>query len=123
MPLLGPVIDHYLWPNLPIERSRLRDPSFGGVFYFIATANLILGIVSTIGLCLFKRWARITTIVGTLIGLILYPFASYFISTGLKASTDSLALLLDGAVITLSFWSPLAQRFEPSKGNASPPEH
>lgn len=104
-PLVSAITNPYVLPPLLPERGHFIG------FQVLATVNLVLGLVSTFGLLAFKRWARLLNILSTGLGLAIYPLVEYFVSSGFKAATDALSLLLGGAVLAAAYCSPLAQRF------------
>lgn len=110
--LCGPAMNALFLPPLPIEHSALMFPASAPVFHALAFANMLVALVSTVGLCFYRRWARVANLVTTAIGPGLYAMASYFVDAGPKVATDSLSMLTGGAVLALAYFSPIARRFE-----------
>lgn len=74
---------------------------------------VIAGIASTIGLFLFRPWAR-TLSLGVLgIGFAVAPFIGSTLSSGLAYALLEFAATTWGAVLAIAYFSPLNQRFLP----------
>jgi len=71
----------------------------------------ITGIVGLIGLYKFKSWGRTLSLYSTIIGLVIYPFCGPTLSSGLGSAFLEMSNLLWGAVLTLSYFSSINDRF------------
>lgn len=82
------------------------------VFVILGLVIMALGIAATIGLCVFERWARPMAVVSTMLSLVLYPMSGPMLFSGVGALCFDVSIMLWGAVLAASYWSPLAERFE-----------
>ena len=107
--LLNPIF----LPPLPIAHSALVYPGSELAFGALGALNLLLGLATTVGLCLFRRWARPASLVGIALSVVSYALSAYFVDSGVKVAVDWLSALLGGAVLSIVYFSPLADRFGP----------
>ncbi|XYJ10919.1 hypothetical protein ACSUZJ_02745 [Telluria sp. B2] len=114
LPFVGLLLNALFLPQLPVPRSTLLPLMGQSMFDFLAGANLVTGIVATIGLCLFRPWSRSLSLLSIAVSVLLYAMAAYFVDSGPKVAIDWLATLLGGAVLALAYCSPIALRFAPA---------
>lgn len=100
-------------PPLPMGHSALMVPGTETVFLTLGVLNLLLGIASTVGLCLYWRWSRPASLVCILLSVITYAMSAYFVDSGVKVAVDWLSSLLGGAALSMAYFSPIALRFAP----------
>lgn len=80
---------------------------------FIVVTSLLSAIVAgLIGLFFFRRWGRNLSLYSTLASLCLYAFLGPTLQSPLESAFVELSTLLWGAVLALSYWSPVAARFD-----------
>jgi hypothetical protein len=115
---VGQYINLRLLPGRSFVDLPLTSVHSGPLFHALAVLILVAGLVSSAGLLLFKSWARMLNLATTVAGLVVYPMVEYFVSAGLKVSTDELSALLGGAVLAAAYWSPISARFGPSTPSA-----
>lgn len=101
---LPTILQEYL---TQIENEEISDNT--------AIMLLIIGVMliaSTIGLWKFKNWARIIYIVITIVSLPLYPAMGPIIMNPWEAMFDNIALILEGVLIAMMFFSPIHEEFK-----------
>ena len=77
-----------------------------------ALASLFLiFVVGLVGLFNFKAWARALSLYSTLASLLLFPFAGPSLFGGLESTLGEAAAMLWGAILALSYFSPVSNRF------------
>ena len=64
-----------------------------------------------VGLFRFKRWARSLSLYSTLAGFLIAPFMGAYLSSGLETSLFDASTTLWGAVLALSYFSAVSDRF------------
>jgi hypothetical protein len=105
-----------LVPAPLLNVQELQDSSLSDVHLLsvggIAIALLIGTIVATIGLYRFRPWAPRLTLITTALTLLLTPFLGTFTQSGVAVALMELSSLLWGAVLSIAYFSPLANRFE-----------
>jgi hypothetical protein len=67
--------------------------------------------VVTYGLYNFAKWSRDVLIVGYIVGYFLAPIYGTAIQSPLSSVLGNLSTLLDGIIIGMAYFSPLAERF------------
>jgi hypothetical protein len=72
-------------------------------------AAIVAGLV---GLFRFKRWGRALSLYSTIAGLCLYLFAGPTVQSPIENVFIELSTLLWGAILALSYGSPIARRFD-----------
>ncbi|ATR79065.1 hypothetical protein [Moraxella osloensis] len=75
-----------------------------GGFAAVALAGLI-------GLFYFKRWARSLSLYSTLAGYLFAPLIGSSLYSGLELALSDGSSVLWGAILALSYFSPVSQRF------------
>ena len=73
---------------------------------------LILYIVSSAGLFLFWRPARIFYLVTTIVGLLVAPFFGPYVDSGWATMFDEAAITVSGFILALIYYSPLKDVFD-----------
>ena len=96
---------------IPIDHSKLVFESSEYLINIVVVINFLLGGVVSIGLFMFKKWSQPAAIITTCIGLCVYCFYSYFADTGFKVAGDQLSALMAGALISLAYFSSVAEEF------------
>ena len=64
-----------------------------------------------VGLFYFKRWARSLSLYSTLAGYLFAPLIGSSLYSGLESALSDGSSVLWGAVLALSYFSPVSQRF------------
>ena len=72
---------------------------------------LVIWLIGFIGLFWFKPWARQLSLFATLGSLLLIPFMGASLSSGIETALFEAATLTWGAILALSFYSSINQRF------------
>jgi len=99
-------------PALPLKHSELLSPALEPIFLGLAATNFLLGLATTVGLYSFKPWSRPASLLIIGLAVVSYSMNVYFLDAGLKVASDWLATLLIGAVLSMAYFSPIAERFE-----------
>ena len=73
---------------------------------------IILLIVSSIGLFLFWRPARILYLITIVTGLLLTPFFGPYVDAGWGTTFQEAAIIVSGIILTLIYFSPLKDLYE-----------
>lgn len=74
-------------------------------------AFIVAAIVGLVGLFRYRAWGRSLSLYTTLAGLAASPFLGPSLSSGLEASLSEAATMLLGAILALSYFSPVSKRF------------
>lgn len=102
------ILQEYL---IQVENQEMSDNTAVMLLVALVTA-LILLIVSTIGLWKFKNWARVIYIVATIAFLPLYPAMGPIVMNPWEAMFGDIALILEGILIAMMFFSPINEEFK-----------
>ena len=94
-----------------VENEEMSDNT-AIMLLITAVTILILLIASTIGLWKFKNWARIIYIVITIVFLPLYPAMGPIVMNPWEAMFGDIALILEGVLIAMMFFSPIHEEFK-----------
>jgi hypothetical protein len=112
----------WLLPALNFERfgplfrlSALTDRLPQHVYFAASLSSLLLCLTATIGLWLFQRWARVAYVIGILSYVYLMPVGWIVPGSFWFAVLPYLGAAIDGAIVTMSFLSPLALMFAKRK--------
>ena len=99
--------------HTPEEVNLLNYNGYGESFNTlpIIYTTSVLYIISAIGLFIFKRWARTLFLGLTAFSVAVGPFMGWSVQTGFEASINNLAILCDGAVIFMSYFSSMRDEF------------
>ena len=105
---LPTILQEYL---IQVENEEMSNNT--AIILLIAVVTvLILLIISTIGLWKFKNWARIIYIVATIAFLPLYPVMGPIVMNPWEAMFGDIALILEGILIAMMFFSPINKEFK-----------
>lgn len=72
---------------------------------------LVAVVTGLVGLFKYKAWGRTLSLYTTVAGLAAWPFLGSSLSSGLEASLNEAATLTWGAILALSYFSPVSERF------------
>jgi hypothetical protein len=78
----------------------------------VALVLLSLIVVSSIGLLVFWRPARLLYLVRIIAGIAIAPFAGPYVDAGWGDSLEGAAILVSGVILPLIYYPPLSQLFE-----------
>lgn len=105
----------HFWELLhtPEEVNLLNYNGYGESFNSLPLINTmaILYVISAVGLFIFNRWARTLFLVLTAFGIAVGPFMGWSVQTGFETSINQLAILCDGAVIFMAYFSSVRDEF------------
>ena len=110
----------WLLPALNFERfnpnpaSRFDALTFRlpqHVYFAASLCSLLLCLAATVGLWLFRPWARIAYIIGILSYVYLMPLGWIVPGSIWFALLPYLGAAIDGAIVAMSFLPPLSQMF------------
>lgn len=80
---------------------------FGGV----AAVLLLAWLASLVGLFLYKPWGRTLSLYSTFAALLVTPFIGVLLSSGIESALFDASSMVWGAVLALSYFSPVSDRF------------
>ena len=105
----------HLW-HTPEEVNMLNYNGYNEYFNALPLLYImaVLFFVASIGLLLFKSWARTLFILLTLLSVFGAPFMGWSIETGVEASLSQMGLLCDGAIIFMEYFSSVSTKFTKS---------
>lgn len=107
-------IPYSAYKQPPLVREALEHAGRGAVMPLnetLADVLLTATLISAVGLLLFHRWARSLLLLTTGFSLAHAPFAGVVVAGPLDGTLGFLLTLATGALIAVTFWSPLATRF------------
>jgi hypothetical protein len=95
------------------EKELPFDPDIESLWLWVAVLVpwLIASVASTIGLFFFRHWARPLALVVAMLGLAESPLLGPELSSGWSSALLEASFLSWGAVLALSYFSPLSERF------------
>ena len=97
------------------------EERFGPVISLSILLTFLAGyVVSLIGLYHYRRWGRALFLIGLLVGLAISPFMDEGDAAPIESALDSLAVMLDGAILALAFVGPVADRIAAHTPDKSP---
>lgn len=79
---------------------------------FLSLAVFGLGIAAIIGLLLLQRWARSLALWSTAVSMLIYPLLGALVQSGVAATLLSIATLLWGAALAMTYYSDLKSHFQ-----------
>ena len=95
------------------ESFTLPTHAAGRVAVITALVLLLLFLLSVyVGLFLFWRFARITNLLLTVLLVLVAPWAGLVVLLPIEAGLYDFMMLCEGAVVTLSYTSPIKDYFE-----------
>lgn len=116
--IVGALFDALLPSVLPPafgQAQEMHDSSlptstmvFGAIAGFVL---LVTGIAAFVGLYLFRPWAPRLALITTAIALVVIPPLGPMALSGWAMGISELSSTLWGAVLALTYFSPLSQRF------------
>lgn len=98
-------------PPLPFNHTELIFPQTVIAFNCIVGFNFLLGLAATVGLLMFWRWSRSAAIISYILTFLSYSMSAYFVDAGIKVALDATSIFLGGAVLSMAYYSEIAQRF------------
>jgi len=72
---------------------------------------VITWLIGLVGLFKFKNWGRSISLYSTVATIIVYPFMGSTLSWGFESGLYELSTMLWGAIIALSYFSSVSERF------------
>ena len=119
-----PLLDPYLFDE---ERLAIWEYSgFDSKFDFPLWHSylwLAFWAVVTYGLFNFAKWSRDVLIIGYIVAYFLAPIYGTTIQSPVSGILSDLTTLLDGIIIGMAYFSPVAGRFRQSAINDVPEQH
>jgi len=82
-----------------------------GVFCILMPLG-IAGLAGFIGLFFFKKWGRTLSLYTTIVMVLIQPFLGASLTSGIEDSVGDLLSMLWGAILIVSYCSPIRERFE-----------
>ena len=73
-------------------------------------------IVASIGLLVLQRWVRPLAVWSTAVSVLIYPLLGALLQSGVAATLLSIATLLWGAALAMTFYSDLKSHFQRPAG-------
>lgn len=124
------VTDRSLPPELreylPIDES-VFNTQIGSVTsrsdlpYWVGILVIVSGLLSSLGLCLEKKWGRTLYVLTFATALVITPFTEFYLSSGWAAFVSYAAGATEGMIIALAFFSPARRMFESSEPDTLDP--
>lgn len=99
------------------SRQRLGATQFEKVVVWVEIVLFFFSIADSVGLFLFRRWARLLLLPLYIVATLLVPANAVYIQTGWTRMLLGISTLLGGMVIALVFFSPLAEVFNIKQTN------
>ncbi len=94
-----------------LSHTELLFPQMAIVFNFIVGFNFLLGLAATVGLFMFWHWSRAAAIISYFLTFLSYSMSAYFTDAGIKVALDSSSMFLGGVVLSMAYYSEIAERF------------
>lgn len=121
---IGSVFIPGLYPTALEDAQALLPESwlFSNIWLAVALAvpMLVASIGGIVGLFLFKSWGRTLSFYATIASLLFYLISGASVYSGLESMLFELSALLWGGILALSYYSPIASRFDTD--NSSEPK-
>ncbi|MBI4998559.1 MAG: hypothetical protein HZC22_17025 [Rhodocyclales bacterium] len=97
------------------------DPEHLWLWVAMLVPWLVASVASTIGLFLFRHWARPLALVVAVFDLGISPLFGPELSSAWSSALQEASFLSWGAVLALSYFSPLSQRFarQPARSSSA----
>jgi len=93
------------------NQKSIGESTADSILLWVDVSLLVFAIAASIGLLLFKRWARRLVILVYLFSVLLIPTRAVYIDTGWSQLVFSLANMTGGMILALVFFSPLSALF------------
>jgi hypothetical protein len=94
------------------SRRRLGATQFERVVVWIEIVLFFFSVADSVGLFLFRRWAKLLLIPLYTVATLLIPTDAVYIQTGWERMLFGISTLFGGMIIALVFFSPLAEVFD-----------
>jgi hypothetical protein len=107
--------ERFLPPELRSYNEGIRNSpatTEGWILLAVGTAFLLFGIVLSVGLFQFKKWAKQLLLLSYIIGILLILFSGPSIQTIWTEILSYMASLVDGMILALVYYSPVGEMFE-----------
>ena len=101
---------------IAFQENQRQVTQLQWVVFVIEGFLLLLSVINSIGLFLFRRWARSMLVPLYVLALLLLPSNAVYIQTGWTKMLFNLSYLVSGMIIAIVFFSPLAEAF--NRGSA-----
>ncbi|HXI88375.1 MAG TPA: hypothetical protein VNO24_00040 [Blastocatellia bacterium] len=95
-----------------LENQKSIGSSADSILLWIDVSLLVFAIAASIGLLLFKRWAKSVLLPVYFVSVLLIPTRAVYIDTGWSQLVFSLANMTGGMILALVFFSPLNVLFD-----------
>lgn len=117
LPIAAATLDMLAPGLLPPElaaysESQAEEPVGVAVSGILLLALVVPLLASVVGLWLFKPWARWLYTAVTAAAFLIAPFDPPWVGSSVASSLNDLAILCDGALLALIWFSDLRGRFE-----------
>jgi len=106
--IVGHIVTAAALPPALYEVVKLAD-SHGWMSSWVGIAYLTSATIATIGLILFKAWARPMFAAVTLFGAM--PWDGVTVYPAMEYAFVNLEFVLAGAILAAAYWSPVRDRF------------
>lgn len=77
----------------------------------VAGLFMLMGLIGLVGLFLFKAWARPFSVFGTAFAFLFQPLIGATVTSGIESALIGVEYTLWGAILALSYCSPIRDRF------------
>lgn len=94
------------------SRQRLGATQFEKVVVWVEIVLFFFSVADSVGLLLFRRWAKLLLIPLYAVATLLIPTNAIYVQTGWTRMLLSISTLFGGTIIALVFFSPLAEVFD-----------
>jgi hypothetical protein len=115
--LVDVIFPSLLSPELQKYFANAEVTSYGKFLAVYTVIMFIIGLVSFIGVLLFRKWARILSVIITIVGILFMPFFNEQISSGLSAAFSIFSSIASGIILALMYTSPVKEYFEGHKSD------
>jgi hypothetical protein len=85
----------------------------------VGIALLVLVLISSIGLFVFWRPARLLYLMTLIVGVLLAPFYGPYVDAGWGTLFEEVAMIISGVILALIYYSPLRDLYERPRTAAS----
>ena len=119
MAIMGATLDAVIPDAVPRQLSdayeSFSNEALDANWYIAGALALVCGIgifIATVGLYLFKPWARTAAVVVTIAALPLYVLLGPIVQSGWATMLIESSSTLWGVVLAMAYFSPLSERFQ-----------